>query len=214
MVVRFSLGFAIFVAVLFLPAGTLKYWQGWAFLATWFVPGITGLGYFYKHDPQFVERRMKRKEKVREQKFIMMFLYMVFAIAFLLPGLDHRFGWSHPPLWLTLVSLALVFGGYMLTLLVMNANRFAASTIQVEPGQTVISTGPYRLLRHPMYFGICVMMLFAPLSLGSYVALPAFVLVVPFVILRLLNEEKFLRQELPGYTEYCFRTRFRLEVIS
>ena len=210
MVVRFSLGVAIFAAALFIPAGTLKYWQGWAFLAAWFVPGFAALGYFYKHDPQFLERRMKRKETVREQKIIMKFFFVIFAVAFLLPGLDHRFGWSHTPLWLTLVSLALVFGSYMLVILVMNANRFAASTIQVESGQTVISTGPYGLVRHPMYSGICMMMLFAPLALGSYVALPVFALVVPFIVLRLLNEEKVLRQELPGYTEYCLQTRFRL----
>ena len=168
------------------------------------------MAYFYKHDPQFVERRSQLKETVREQKLIMRFLYVIFLIAFLLPGLDHRFGWSHPALWLTVLSQVVVFGSYMLTILVMKANRFASRTIQVEPGQTVISTGPYRIIRHPMYLGISVMVAFAPLALGSYFALPAFLLVIPLIVLRLLNEEKVLRQELPGYSEYCLRTRFRL----
>ncbi len=140
----------------------------------------------------------------------MTFVYIISPVAFLLPGLDHRFGWSHPPLQLTVFSQAVVFGSYLMTLWVMKVNRFASRTIQVEPGQTVISTGPYRIVRHPMYLGLSVMFLFTPLALGSYFALPAFVLIVPFVVLRLLNEEEVLRQELPGYAEYCLRTRFRL----
>ncbi len=140
----------------------------------------------------------------------MTFVYIIFPVAFLLPGLDHRFGWSHPPLQLTVFSQAVVFGGYLMTLWVMKVNRFASRTIQVEPGQEVISTGPYRIIRHPMYLGVSVMFLFTPLALGSYFALPAFGLIIPFVVLRLLNEEKILRQELPGYAEYCLRTRFRL----
>lgn len=93
---------------------------------------------------------------------------------------------------------------------VMKVNHFAASAIEVEPGQRVISTRPYSIVRHPMYLGIGVMFLFSPLALGSYFALPAFGLVIPILVFRLLNEEKVLRQELPGYPEYCLRTRFRL----
>jgi protein-S-isoprenylcysteine O-methyltransferase Ste14 len=140
----------------------------------------------------------------------MKFVYVTYLAAFLLPGFDHRFGWSHPPLWLVVFSQAVVLGGSMTTVWVMKVNRFAARTVQVEPGQQVISNGPYRIVRHPMYSGICAMLLFAPLALGSYFALPAFVLVIPLVVLRLLNEEKVLRQELPGYSEYCLHTRFRL----
>ena len=208
--IRVSLALAVFGALLFIPAGSLRFWQGWIFLMIWFVPGLAVMAYFYKHDRQFVERRSELKETVREQKLIMRFLYVIYLIAFLLPGLDHRFGWSHPALWLTVLSQVVVFGSYMLVILVMKANRFASRTIQVEPGQTVISTGPYRILRHPMYLGISVMVVFTPFALGSYFALPAFILVIPFIVLRLLNEEKVLRQELPGYGEYCLRTRFRL----
>jgi protein-S-isoprenylcysteine O-methyltransferase Ste14 len=207
---RFLLALGVLGALLFIPAGSLRFWQGWAYLAISFVPGFFAFTYFYKHDPQLIERRMQFKEKVREQKRIMTFVYIAWLVAFVLPGLDHRFGWSHQPLWITIFSQAVVFGGFATTLWVAKVNRFAARTIQVEPGQEVISSGPYRIVRHPMYLGACAMWLFTPLALGSYLTLPAFVLLIPLIVLRLLNEEKVLRQELPGYPEYCLHTRFRL----
>jgi protein-S-isoprenylcysteine O-methyltransferase Ste14 len=210
LVVRILIAGPVLGAILFLPAGSLRFWQGWVFLAVWLVPVVAAFAYFCKHDPELVERRMQRKEKVREQKRIMGFVYVVYVSAFLLPGFDHRFGWSHSPWWVTVLSLIVVLCGWLMTFWVMKTNRFAARTIQVEPGQQVISSGPYRVVRHPMYSGICVMLLATPLALGSYFALPAFVLVIPLVVLRLLNEEKVLRQDLPGYAEYCLRTRFRL----
>lgn len=207
---RFLLGPVVLGALLFIPAGSLKFWQAWTYLIILFVPGLPAFVYFYKHDPQLVERRMRFKEKVREQKLIMTFVYITFLIAFLLPGLDHRFGWSHLPVGLTVFSQVVVFSGWLMALWVMKVNPFAARTIQVEPGQRLVSTGPYRIVRHPMYSGASVWFLFTPLALGSYFALPAFVLIVPLIVLRLLNEEKVLRQGLPGYAEYCLRTRFRL----
>jgi protein-S-isoprenylcysteine O-methyltransferase Ste14 len=124
--------------------------------------------------------------------------------------LDFRFGWSHAPLWLTVLSQFFVFAGYLITLGVMKENSFASRTVQVEEGQRVISTGPYRLVRHPMYFGAVLMLLFTPFALGSWWALPGFLLVIPLIVLRLLHEEKMLRRDLPGYSDYCLRTRFRL----
>jgi protein-S-isoprenylcysteine O-methyltransferase Ste14 len=207
---RFSLGIVAFGAVLFIPAGSLEFWQGWIYLAIYFVLGAVAFTYFYTHDPQLIERRMAVQEKVREQKQIMKFVYVLYPAALLLPGFDHRLGWSHPPEWLTVLSQVLVASGYLLIFWVLKTNSFASRTIQVVPGQKVITTGPYRLVRHPMYLGISVMMLFSSLALGSYVALPVFALLIPTFVLRLLNEEKVLRQELPGYAEYCLRTRFRL----
>jgi len=207
---RFLLALGVLGALLFIPAGSLRFWQGWAYIAISFVPGLFAFTYFYKHDLQLIERRMQFKEKMREQKRIMTFVYIAWLVAFVLPGLDHRFGWSHQPLWITIFSQAVVFGGFATTLWVAKVNRFAARTIQVEPGQEVISSGPYRIVRHPMYLGACAMWLFTPLALGSYLTLPAFVLLIPLIVLRLLNEEKVLRQELPGYPEYCLHTRFRL----
>lgn len=113
-------------------------------------------------------------------------------------------------MWLRIVSLAMVLAGTLLTYWVMDVNRYAARTVQIEAGQRVVSTGPYRWVRHPMYSGIVVMMLFAPLALGSYIALPFFALTIPVMVVRLLNEEKMLREQLTGYVEYCGRTVYRL----
>jgi len=210
LVIRFLIATAVFGAFLFIPAGSLRFWQGWAFLTIWFVPILAAFAYFYKHDPALVERRLNRKETVREQKLIIKFGFVTWLIGYLLPGLDHRFGWSHLPLWLTILSQAFVLGGWLMVFWVLKANSFAAATIRVEPDQKVISSGPYRIVRHPMYLGVSVMLLFSPLALGSYFALPVFALFIPIIVLRLLNEEKVLRQELPGYAEYCLHTRFRL----
>jgi protein-S-isoprenylcysteine O-methyltransferase Ste14 len=210
LLIRCSMATVGFGAFLFLPAGSLRFWQGWIVLALWVVPTVAAFAYFYKHDPALVERRLRREETVREQKIIMKLIYILLAAIYILPGFDRRFGWSHPPVWLTVLAQALVLGGYLMIFWVMKANSFAASTIRVEPGQRVISGGPYRMVRHPMYLGMTTMFLFTPLALGSYVAWPAVVLFIPVIVFRLLNEEKVLRQELPGYAEYCLRTRFRL----
>jgi len=207
---RFLMAAAVFGAMLFIPAGTLKFWQGWTYLVIWFGLALFAFTYFYKRDPQLVQRRLRRRETVREQKIIMKIFYVAGAVIYLLPGLDHRFGWSHSPLWLTILSQAIVFGSYLMMFWVIKVNRFAAAIVQVEPGQQVISSGPYTVVRHPMYLGASVMFLFTPLALGSYWALPGFLLLIPIIVLRLLNEEKVLRQELTGYTEYCLSTRFRL----
>jgi protein-S-isoprenylcysteine O-methyltransferase Ste14 len=208
--VRLPVGISIFGAVLFIPAGSFRFWQAWVYIGMLFVPALFAFTYFYKHDPQVLERRSLLKEKVPEQKRIMGLIYVVWLAASLLPGFDHRYGWSRVPLWLTVLSQIFVAGGLLMTYWVVKINRFAARTIQVESGQSVISDGPYRTIRHPMYAGMCVMWLCTPLALGSYFALPAFALLIPLVVLRLLNEEKVLRQELAGYNEYCSRTHFRL----
>jgi protein-S-isoprenylcysteine O-methyltransferase Ste14 len=202
-------------AMLFLPAGTWKYWQGWIFLGLLMIPMMAASIYFAVNDPQLVERRLQSKEKIGEQKLIMRFAKLIFIAAFLIPGFDFRFGWSRGtfgavPVWLMILSGTIALAGYLMTYWVMSANSYASRIIQVEKEQRVISVGPYRIVRHPMYLGAIISILFTPLALGSYWAVPAFALVIPVIVLRLLNEEKILRQELAGYSEYCQSTRSRL----
>ncbi len=206
-----SLFAVIFVAgFLFLPAGSLRYWQGWVFMALLFLPMPVTSVYFLKRDPRLVERRLRTEEKITQQKTIIRWAQWVVFGSLLIPGLDYRFGWSRVPLWLAILSQVLVFVGLLITLWVMKENSFASRIVQVEEGQKVISTGPYRLVRHPMYFGAVLMLLFTPLALGSWWALPGFLAVIPLIVLRLLNEEIMLCRDLPGYSDYCLRTRSRL----
>jgi len=171
--------------------------------------------YYYKHDPALVERRMRSKEPVRRQRMIMALGNAITVFALLVPGFDHHFGWTKGifggvPLWLEVVALLLTLAAYLMTMYVMDVNRFAGRTVQVDKEQTVVSSGPYRFVRHPMYASASLMIVTGPLGLGSYIAVPFCALFIPILIVRLLNEEKILSQELSGYAEYCERTKYRL----
>jgi len=214
-VVQCALTAVVTGALLFLPAGTWRFWPGWIFLALLMIPMVGVSIYFAEHDPQLVERRLQRGEKVAEQRVIIRLAGLIFFGAFLLPGFDFRFGWSQKsfggvPVWLMILCGAIALAGYLMTYWVMATNSYASRTIQVEKEQRVISVGPYRIVRHPMYTGGLIATVFLPLALGSYWAVPAFALLIPVIALRILNEEKILREELAGYPEYCLRTRWRL----
>jgi protein-S-isoprenylcysteine O-methyltransferase Ste14 len=195
--------------------GTLKFWQGWVYLALVFAPGVFSVVYFYRRNPELLNRRLRSREQIKAQRLIMSAWSMLYCFTFVVAGLDYRLGWSAArlvpvPFWLTVMSEALILAGSAWVFWVMKVNSFAARTIQVEAGQRVVSSGPYRLVRHPMYLGIIVANLGLPLALGSFLALPVSALLIPLVAVRLLSEESLLRAELPGYNEYCLRTPFRL----
>lgn len=213
--IRLALVLPLHAALLFLPAGSLRFWQAWVFLGVFVVFNVVFVGYFYRRDPQLIERRLQHKEQRREQKLFTL-LWVALSICTLsLAGLDYRFGWSMAflhgvPVWLTLFSQVLLFCSWLLMFQVFRFNTFASAVVQVEAEQKVISSGPYRIVRHPMYSAIGVMVVATPLALGSYVALAPAVVLIPVLVFRLLNEERVLRQELRGYSEYCLQTRFRL----
>lgn len=199
-------------ALLFIPGG-LRFWPGWVFFGLM----VVLWGYFFVHllhsNPELLERRMRREETSPEQRRFQRLFPLILLPAIILAGLDFRFGWSRAlgfPLMLLIVGQAASVAGYVFVFWVMKTNSFAGTTIQVEENQDVIDRGPYALVRHPMYLGMAVMLLGMPLALGSYVALPLFALIIPLLAFRLIHEEKTLRQDLAGYTEYCQRTRFRL----
>jgi protein-S-isoprenylcysteine O-methyltransferase Ste14 len=202
-------------ALLFGSAGSVKFWQAWAFTGVSSLATTFACVYFYKHDPQLLERRMLRKENTVAQKVFLALWQGLGATSLFLAGYDHRVGWSRVflasvPVWLELLSLLAILASHVLFFYVMKANSFAASVIRVEAGQTVITTGPYRLVRHPMYLAFAVMTLFTPMALGSFLALPVAVPILVIIVLRLLHEEKTLRRDLAGYAEYCQRTPHRL----
>ncbi len=208
--VRFGGGAVVLGAILFLPAGTLRWWEAWLFLATLFIPMAFAAGYLIAHDPALVERRLTLREERSRQKTIVALSGVLWLVAFLVPGFDHRFGWSSVPAWVAVLADGLVLAGYLIFFLTVRENSFAARTIRVEEGQSVISTGPYAVVRHPMYSGIGLMMVFAPLALGSWWSMIPGLAAPAFLVFRILDEEKALAAALPGYTEYTRRVRWRL----
>lgn len=208
--VRFGGGALVSGALFFGTAGTFRYWEAWVFLATLFLPMAAVVFYFFRRDPGILEKRLGGREERPRQKAIVAISSAAWIITFVIPGLDQRFGWSSVSPSVVILADALVLAGYSLFFLTLRENAFASRVIRVEGGQQVISTGPYALVRHPMYLGISVMLVAAPVALGSWWALlPG--LTTPFLLVaRIRDEEKALLAELPGYLEYTRAMRYRL----
>ena len=205
--------FAVVALLLFLPAGTLDFWQAWAYLAVFFGTAIAVTRYLEVHDPDLLERRRRggpTAETERTQKLIMALATAGSVAMVVIAGLDRRFGWSSVPPAVSLASDIAFLLGYALIFLVFRVNSFAAATIALAPDQTVISTGPYAIVRHPMYLGGLVIIGATPVALGSWWAALCLVPLLAVFIWRLLDEEAFLRQNLQGYDGYCQSVRFRL----
>jgi protein-S-isoprenylcysteine O-methyltransferase Ste14 len=200
-------------ALLFIPAGTLDYWQAWTFLGVYSTASLAITLYLMKNDPKLLERRMRggpAAEKEPTQKVIMLFASAGFIGLLIIPALDNRFGWSHMPPAVALVGDGLLALGWLAIFFVFKENSFTSATIELAPDQKVISTGPYALVRHPMYAGGLVMLAGIPIALGSWWGLLALVATMPALVWRLLDEEKFLARNLPGYVEYQEKVRYRL----
>ena len=198
---------------LFIPARTLDYWQAWVFLALFFVPVLAITVYLMKNDPDLLERRIRsgpRAEKQLSQKVTLFTIRLAFGAMIVVSALDHRFAWSRVPLYMVAAGDVLVAIGLLVGFCVFKANTFASATIEVADGQRVISTGPYSLVRHPMYVGILIMVMGVPLALGSWWGLLAVVPIKLALVWRLIDEERFLAKSLPGYAEYRTRVRYRL----
>jgi len=196
--------------LLFAPAWTMDFWQAWVYIFIFGTSVVLIFAYLYKNDPKLLERRLNRTEKEKSQKRIQLYIYMAYISVLILPSLDRRFLWSDVPFLVVMVGDVLVALGYLIIFFVLKENAFAAATIEVTPDQKVVSTGPYAVIRHPMYAGAIIMLLGTPLALGSWWGLLIFIPITFIIAWRLLDEEKFLLQGLSGYKEYCQKTRYRL----
>lgn len=207
---RFFLLIIILGLMFFLPAGTIQYWQAWIFCGILFIPMIFVLIYLLKNNPELLERRMKMKEKEKPQKLIIKLSMLVFITAFIIPGLDYRLNWSDLHLTVIIIADVIIFLGYLLFFFVLKENSYASRIIEVENDQIVISTGPYAIIRHPMYLAVLLIYVFSPLALGSYWAMLAIFPLPILIVFRIINEEKVLMKELPGYKVYTQRVKYRL----
>lgn len=203
----------VMVALIFGAAGTLHFWQGWLFLACYFSASIVITLYLARRDPALLARRMRGgpwAEKEPTQRLIMSVASAGFIALLVVPGLDHRFGWSHMPATVSIAGILLMLLGWAGIFRVFQENSFTSSTIELAADQRVISTGPYAIVRHPMYAAALLMLLGIPISLGSWWGVLVVLALLPALIWRLLDEERFLGRNLPGYVAYQGRVRYRL----
>jgi protein-S-isoprenylcysteine O-methyltransferase Ste14 len=199
--------------LLFAPAWTLDYWQAWLYLFVFAASSALITTYLWEKDPKLLSRRIDAgpaAENEKSQKLIQFFAGLIFLGEMILPSLDHRFSWSAVPLPAVVAGDVLTALGFFIIFLVFKENSFTAATIVVTPGQKIVSTGPYAIVRHPMYSGALVMLFGTPLALGSWWGLVMFVPMIFTIAWRAREEERFLFKNLPGYQEYCKTVRYRL----
>ena len=209
-ITRFTGLFIILGFMFFLPAWTFNYWQAWIYMLILVVPMIFIVRYLYKYDPELLKRRLRMRERQKTQKLIQTVLWPIFLLAYITPGFDYRLHWSNVPLTIVIISEVLVLLSYLFIGQVFRTNSYASRIVEVEKGQKVITTGPYAIVRHPMYLGVLFFYIFSPLALGSYWALIPALLIVPILFIRIRGEEKELLENLEGYKEYVIKTKYRL----
>jgi protein-S-isoprenylcysteine O-methyltransferase Ste14 len=207
---RFVMAFVFIAVILFVPAGTLGYFNGWLFISGLIVPMVFTLIFLYVKDPELLEKRINLKEKEEEQKRYVRLSIFLFFIAFIIPGFDYRFGWSDVPLPLVWAALVTMIGGYIMFIAVMLQNRYASRVIEIQEEQKLIDTGLYTVVRHPMYLAATILYLSSSIVLGSYYSLIPMAF-IPFLLgYRIINEEKVLKAGLPGYSDYMKKVRYRM----
>lgn len=210
--IRFGLAAVLIPIILYALAGTLRYWQGCLYWMVIIAPMLVAVSYLLKHEPELLERRMKYRERESEQQKIVSVGAIIFVVGFIAIAADLRLhGLDAVPVSWILAADAGVFLGYLLVLWVFKENSYACRTIEVVVGQRVITSGPYAIIRHPMYLGVLLMYLLTPIALGSLWAVPIFSLFIPLLVWRIIEEEKILLRDLPGYAEYCRERRYRLQ---
>ena len=207
---KYLLGVVLVAALLLLPAWTLKYPGAWLFMGVLFIPMLLMGVIMLLRAPELLAKRLDGKEKQKTQQGVVKLAGLVFVGGFVLCALDFRFGWSHVPAWLMITAAVVFLIGYGMYAEVMRENAYLSRTIKVQEGQTVVSTGLYGIVRHPMYLATLLMFLPMPLILQSLWGLCVFGWYAVLIVIRIVNEEKVLTAELDGYAEYKKKVRYRL----
>ena len=208
--IKFFCGLFLVGLMIFLPAGTLRYTYGWLLLGLLFVPMLIAGFVMLSKSPEFLKKRLDANEKQAAQKGVIAFSGLMFVAGFVVAGLDFRFGWSAMPAWVVVTASVLFLVAYGLYAEVMRENAYLSRTIRVEEGQTVVDTGLYGIVRHPMYAVTILLFFMIPLVLGSWYALVAFAFYPAIIVVRLKDEEKLLTKELSGYAQYQKKVKYRL----
>jgi len=209
-VVKALLSVLVLGMLIFLPAGTFRFPNGWLFLITLYALMSVTMIYLIRKDPELLRKRLQLKERQKQQKSLMKFTAVFFLLAYTLPGFDYRFGWSQVPLWLVILAVLIMILGYTLFIEVMRENSYASRIIEIQEGQKLIDTGLYGIIRHPMYAAALLIYLASPFVLGSYYMIIPILLLPVILVIRIQNEEKLLLNELPGYEAYRKKVRYRL----
>lgn len=209
-IIKIILGEVLIGLLIFLPAGTLNYFNGWLLMGILFIPTfIAGIVMMIKN-PELLKRRLDAKEKIGEQKSVIKLSVLMFVLGFIIAGLDYRYSLLPLPSFISIIGSILFIISYVLYAEVLRENTYLSRTIKVEKNQKVIDTGLYSIVRHPMYMATLILFLSMPLVLGSIISFFVF-LIYPFIIIkRLKNEEEFLEKELDGYSEYKKKVKYRL----
>ena len=207
---KFLLGIVIVGLLIFLPAGSLHYWQGWLLMGILFIPMfVAGLVMMVKN-PELLQKRLNAKEQEKEQKTVVALSGVLFVAAFVVAGLNWRFQWLMLPDWGVWVAAAIFLLCYALYAEVLRENTYLSRTIEVQEHQKVVDTGLYGLVRHPMYMATTILFLMMPLVLASPISFGIMLLYIPLIVKRILNEEAVLEQGLEGYSEYKQRVKYRI----
>ena len=207
---KYLSGLLLMGVLLFVPAGTFAYWQAWLLLGILFIPmRVAGLILFWK-SPDLLRKRLNAKEEQAEQRTVIVLSGLTFLVAFVIAGLNFRFGWMALPAWVSYGAAAVFLFAYVLYAEVLRENAYLSRTVEVQEGQELVDTGLYGIVRHPMYMSTVLLFMSMPLVLGSPISFAVMLAYVPIIVKRIRNEELILEDSLAGYREYEGRVRYRL----
>ncbi len=207
---KFAAGLLLVGLLLFLPAGSFAYWQGWLLMGILFVPMFAAGLIMMKKSPELLRKRLSAREEQSEQKTVILLSGLMFLAAFVIAGLNFRFGWIVLPSWVSYAGAVIFLGAYALYAEVLRENAYLSRTVEVQENQKVIDTGLYGIVRHPMYMSTLLLFLAMPLVLGSVISFAVMLSYIPIIAKRIENEEKVLEEGLSGYREYKNRVRYKV----